>query len=168
MPRITTELAGSSPAGFIFRKDIMTTYSVICGGCGREMLFEQPEPMADPGQLSAFCSNDCSRKVGLSMMRPIVDAGHGIIVDLPCGCFALVYSAKENGATMPWMICESARGGFENWSKHSNEVHHEAVAIVRRSSCSHKNTTLIREGMTGMCGRVICTDCGYEREWNAY
>ena len=34
--------------------------------------------------------------------------------------------------------------------------------------CSHKNTYVVREGVTGTLGRVICLDCGYEREWNAY
>lgn len=34
--------------------------------------------------------------------------------------------------------------------------------------CKHKNTVLIRKGITGMLGTVICKDCGYEREYNAY
>lgn len=37
-----------------------------------------------------------------------------------------------------------------------------------RAICEHGNTVLKREGMTGMLGKVMCRDCGYEREWNAY
>jgi hypothetical protein len=37
-----------------------------------------------------------------------------------------------------------------------------------RAKCKHSNTFVRREGMTGMLGTVICRDCGYEREWNAY
>lgn len=94
------------------------------------MLFEQPEPMNDPGELSAFCSNDCSRKVGKAMMAPFVEHG-SVMVDLPCGCFALVHSVDGRGSSMPWMICKAASGGFENWSRHSNEVHRFAVEAVR-------------------------------------
>lgn len=39
---------------------------------------------------------------------------------------------------------------------------------IKQTSCRHTNTRLIREGMTGMLGTVICLDCGYEREWSAY
>ena len=37
-----------------------------------------------------------------------------------------------------------------------------------RAICPHHNTRLYREGMTQTLGRVVCMDCGYEREWNAY
>jgi len=107
----------------------MTTYPVMCLYCGREMLFEQPAPMDDPGELSAFCSNDCSRGYGKRLLQQFVDLG-SVMVDMDCGCFAVVHSVKGNGATMPWMICEKARGR-NNWSLHSNEVHHAAVQIVR-------------------------------------
>ncbi len=40
--------------------------------------------------------------------------------------------------------------------------------IPKRNKCSHKRSYVIKEGMTGQCGRVVCPDCGYERGWNAY
>lgn len=38
----------------------------------------------------------------------------------------------------------------------------------KKKPCKHPNSYVRTEGMTGMCGRVVCPDCGYEREWNAY
>lgn len=35
-------------------------------------------------------------------------------------------------------------------------------------ACNHANQRLYRECMTQTLGRVVCLDCGYEREWNAY
>jgi hypothetical protein len=37
-----------------------------------------------------------------------------------------------------------------------------------RQVCTHPDSYLVREGQTGMLGRVVCPDCGYVREWNAY
>ena len=105
----------------------MTTYSVNCGWCGREMLFEQPEPMADPGELSAFCSNQCSRSFGEKMFSELP----GVLLDMPCGCLVLVSSVHGSGSTMPWPICEKARGK-EAYFNHSNELHKQAVELVRR------------------------------------
>lgn len=42
------------------------------------------------------------------------------------------------------------------------------TAQVAPVPCEHKNSYVRREGMTGTIGTVICPDCGYEREWNAY
>lgn len=108
----------------------MVTYSVRCNSCGKEMLFEQPAPMDEPGELSAFCSNECSRRFGKTMLQGFVDAG-SMMVDLPCGCFACVHSVMGNGSTMPWIICEAGRGP-SNHAAHSNDIHHQAVAIARR------------------------------------
>jgi hypothetical protein len=34
--------------------------------------------------------------------------------------------------------------------------------------CSHPDSYVVREGITGLLGRVYCPDCEYEREWDAY
>lgn len=109
----------------------MTTYSVKCAWCQHEMLIEQPEPMDDPGELPAFCGNDCSRRFGKRMMQKAVDSGIAMMVDLPCGCFALVYSVEGPGSTMPWPLCERARGK-PAYFEHSQEVHEQAVTIARK------------------------------------
>lgn len=43
----------------------------------------------------------------------------------------------------------------------------EALRAELQRCCPHKHEVTIPEGSTGMLGRVICTDCGREREWNA-
>ena len=44
----------------------------------------------------------------------------------------------------------------------------KTIKEAKQAICEHSNTILKREGTTGILGRVICKDCGHEREWNAY
>lgn len=61
--------------------------------------------------------------------------------------------------------------GFENKTctvQEFNAMDNTQKRFFTSGPCQHKNTRLVKEGMTGMLGTVICTDCGHEREWNAY
>jgi hypothetical protein len=37
-----------------------------------------------------------------------------------------------------------------------------------KKECKHEKSYVRREGITSMLGTVICPDCGYERDWDAY
>lgn len=39
---------------------------------------------------------------------------------------------------------------------------------ITKIPCKHKATQVRREGMSGTLGTVVCLDCGYERDWDAY
>ena len=52
--------------------------------------------------------------------------------------------------------------------KRLDEATAEELREALREKCEHKNSFVRHEGITGMLGTVICLDCGYEREWNAY
>ena len=93
----------------------MPVYSVKCGWCRKEMLFEKVKKLEDPGTLPAYCSDYCSMKFGKRLLEPSCANGMGIIIDLPCGCFAAVYGIADNGSTHPWMFCKKG----SNYSKHS-------------------------------------------------
>ena len=54
----------------------------------------------------------------------------------------------------------------EQWSQFCDKVEDLRVAVAAIKPCEHRNETLIRESTT--TGRVICRDCGHEREWDAY
>lgn len=107
----------------------MATYSVTCPNCGTEMLIEHAQPLEDPGTLPAFCCDACSVSYMKRQWQPFIDAG-AILVELDCGCLCLVFDVIGKGHTMPWPVCQqaAAEGRFE----HSNQVHDESVAIVRR------------------------------------
>ena len=53
-------------------------------------------------------------------------------------------------------------------TKQKDEPTFEELQKELRKKCPHKNEVLIREGMTGMLGTVVCKDCGQERDWDAY
>jgi hypothetical protein len=44
----------------------------------------------------------------------------------------------------------------------NSKVEHE----VKKLECEHENCNVRLDGLT--IGTVICSDCGYEREWDAY
>lgn len=44
----------------------------------------------------------------------------------------------------------------------------ECQMTRKQEECTHPDAYVQREGMTGMCGTVICPACGFERDWNAY
>ena len=44
----------------------------------------------------------------------------------------------------------------------------EELKAELRKKCEHKRTTTRRDGILYLWGTVICLDCGYERDWNAY
>lgn len=102
----------------------MTTYGISCGGCGKEMLFDHT---GDPGTLPAFCSDKCSIKFAKQMFQPLIEMG-GILVELTCGCMAVVHGTEGRGSTQPWLVCKEGK----DHTKHSTEVHDQAVAIVRK------------------------------------
>ena len=76
---------------------------------------------------SAFCSNECSKAFGWQMLSQLP----GMLLEMPCGCLAVVHGVDGNGSTMPWLLCKQARGR-ENYLNHSNEIHREAVEIVKK------------------------------------
>jgi hypothetical protein len=41
----------------------------------------------------------------------------------------------------------------------------ERLRVIAEQPCDHSNSRVIRDGMLG---EVICNDCGYSRDWNAY
>jgi len=44
----------------------------------------------------------------------------------------------------------------------------ELARKILQDKCEHKNTYVRQEGMTGTLGTVVCLDCKYERDWDAY
>lgn len=119
----------------------MATYEVLCGNCGRSMLFEKAQPMDAPGELSAFCSTKCSRDFMVEQWGPFQAAGIAKIVEVSCGCIACVFGTDGDGSTMPWLLCDYARpddddaGSMDRtrWRDHSADVHREAVEIARNA-----------------------------------
>jgi hypothetical protein len=43
-----------------------------------------------------------------------------------------------------------------------------ALKVKRQQICPHQNQRVVREGMTKTIGHVVCDDCGWSREWDAY
>jgi len=109
----------------------MTTYEVHCVSCGKAMLFEQPRPMKDPGQLAAFCSPECSAKWFEGLHQDSVQNG-AVMYEAECGCLVLVYSVEDGGHTMPWGICELGVQMTPAGVDHRNHLHDDAVEAVRQ------------------------------------
>lgn len=119
------------PADFLqIRAAPVVTYEVPCQFCGTPQLFENAERLVDPGTLPAFCSTRCSRDAFHQMIAPALEAG-AQLVELDCGCQAVVYSTAGNGSSMPWPLCDKARGQ-PAYFEHSNEIHRQAIETVRK------------------------------------
>lgn len=41
-------------------------------------------------------------------------------------------------------------------------------SLLEELQCKHRNSRVIRDGISGMTGTVVCSDCGMERDWSAY
>ena len=106
----------------------MVTYSVTCSMCKNELLIEHAQPLNDPGTLPAFCSNECSKRFGYGLLKPLIDQGAKLII-LDCGCFSAVFLSEEGGTTFPWFVCEAAK---DNLEKHCLFVHKTAIEKAKQ------------------------------------